>query len=146
MTRNVLRSITLAILACALNAQTDVARIVGTVTDSTGAVIPGATISVKNDRTGQNRKITAGETGTYVVNQLQPAVYSMTVEAAGMSPAEYKNITLQVGQERKIDVALQPSTMTTEVNVSGGDLVVIDLSSARVGANVSTREVSDLPL
>ena len=126
--------------------QTDVARIVGTITDSTGAVIPGATVSVKNERTGMVRKATANERGAYVATQLPPATYSVTAEAAGMSPAEFTGVSLQIGQERTLNVSLQPSTLTTEVNVSGGELAVIDTSSARVGANVSEREVANMPL
>ena len=61
-------------------------------------------------------------------------------------PAEYTGITLTAGQERTLDMVLQPATLSTEVNVSGGELVVIDTSSARVGANVNEREVATLPL
>ena len=63
-----------------------------------------------------------------------------------MAVAEYTGIRLQVGQERTLNVTLQPSAVTTEVNVSGGDLTVIDFSSARMGANISTREVAELPM
>src|SRR6185503_13553564 len=57
-----------------------------------------------------------------------------------------KGISLQVGQERVLNITLQPSTVNTEVTVSGGDMAVIDVSSARIGTNVSAREVSELPL
>ena len=126
--------------------QTDVGRITGTVSDSSGAVVPGATITVTNEKTGQARKVAANEAGLYIANQLPPAIYSISVSSAGMAPSEYKQISLQVGQERTVNVSLQPAAMSTEVNVSGGELVVIDLSSARVGANVSSREVADLPM
>src|SRR5206468_5064044 len=70
----------------------------------------------------------------------------LKVEASGMAPTEYTGIALQVGQERTLNVILQPSAVTTEINVSGGDLTVIDFSSAQMGANVNEREVSSLPL
>ena len=130
----------------AVYGQTDAARLTGTVGDASGAVIPGAVITVKNENSGLARKTTANETGVYVFNQLQPATYTLTAEAPGMAPAEYRGIALQVGQERTANVTLQPSGVSTEINVSGGDLVVIDLSSASMGANVSSREVADLPL
>jgi hypothetical protein len=135
-----------ALFLSALHGQTDVARIVGTVSDPSGAVIPGASISLTSEQTGLINKTTANATGAFVINQLRPATYTLKAEAPGMAPAEYRNIALQVGQERSLNISLQPSSMTTEVNVSGGQLVVIDVSSARVGANVSTREVGDLPL
>src|ERR1035437_7507630 len=126
--------------------QTDAARITGTVTDASGAVIPAAAVTVKNEKTGQSRKVTTDEHGVYLAPQLQPSVYSLTAAAPGMSNAEFAGLSLQVGQERTLNVTLSPSSMTTEVNVAGGDLVTVDVSSARIGANVSTREVSELPM
>jgi hypothetical protein len=129
-----------------VHGQMDVARIVGTITDATGAVIPAATVTVKNESTGQSRKIVANERGVYFAAQLPPARYTLTAEAGGMAPAEYSGINLQVGQERTLNVTLQPSTVNTEVVVSGGALAVIDTSSAVIGGNVSEREVAQLPI
>ena len=129
-----------------VHGQSDQSRIVGTITDSTGAVVPGATVTVKNDKTDQSRNATTNGEGRYIVTQLLPTTYTVTAEAAGMSPAEYTGVNLQVGQERTLNIALQPAAVNTEVNVSGGQLAVVDVSSARVGSNVSEREVSNLPL
>src|SRR3954453_5799623 len=129
-----------------LMGQSDVARIAGTISDASGAVIPGASITVTNEGTGQSRGASANGQGQYTVPPLQPAVYTVRVNSAGMSPAEYKSVRLQVGQARTLNVVLQPSTVTTEVNVSGGELAVLDLNSARVGANVPGREVAELPI
>jgi hypothetical protein len=118
---------------------------VGTISDESGAVIPGATVTLKSERTGQARTVKADERGAYVVNQLNPAGYSVTVESPGMGTAEFTQVVLQVGQERTLNVSLKPAAVTTEVTVSG-DLIVIDTSSARVGANVSERDVATLPL
>ena len=126
--------------------QSDVARIVGVITDTSGAVIPGATVTVKNQSTGQSRKVVANERGSYSATQLPPAQYTLTVEARGMAPAEFRGIHLQVGQERTLNVTLQPSTVNTEVVVSGGEMAVVDVSSASVGVNVSSREVAALPI
>src|SRR5450756_55662 len=123
-----------------LFAQTDAARMTGTVTDASGAVIPAAAVTVRNEKTGQSRKVTTDEHGVYLAPQLQPSIYSLTAAAPGMSNAEFAGLSLQVGQERTLNVTLSPSSMTTEVNVAGGDLVTVDVSSARIGANVSTRE------
>ena len=127
-------------------AQTDQGRIVGTVADSSGAVIPNASISVKNDNTGKTREVTADGNGFYVVTNLGPAIYTVTAKSNGLGPAEYKEVHLSVGQERTLNIVLQPQTLTTEVSVSGGELTVIDTSSAAIGANVNSREVGTLPL
>jgi hypothetical protein len=126
--------------------QTDAARIVGTVTDSTGAVIPAAKVTVQNEKTGQARELQTNEQGRYLATPLLPNIYSLTVDAPGMAKAEFKGISLQIGQERTLNVTMQPASMTTEVVVSGGDLMVVDVSSARIGTNVSQREVAELPM
>ena len=126
--------------------QTDSGRITGTVTDASGAVIPSASVTVKNEKTGQERKVSTDEHGVYLVPQLQPSVYSLTAAAPGMANAEFKGIGLQVGQERTLNIALSPAATTTEVNVSSGDLAALETTSAAIGTNVSEREVAQLPI
>ena len=126
--------------------QTDSARMTGTVTDASGALIPAASLTVKNEKTGQERKVSADEHGVYVAQQLQPSTYSLTATAQGMATAEFKGISLQVGQERTLNIALSPSSMTTEVNVSSGELAALETSSSVMGANVPAREVAELPI
>src|SRR5215813_1476275 len=126
--------------------QIDAARIVGTVADPSGAVIPNAAIVVKDEKTGQERKVVADERGLYVVPNLAPSTYTVTAQGNGLGPQEYSQIPVSVGQERTLNIVLQPATVSTEVNVSGGELTVIDTSSAAIGANVNSREVATLPL
>jgi hypothetical protein len=126
--------------------QSDVARIIGTVTDSSGAVINAGTITVKNDKTGEERIVNVNAQGVYIVTPLRPASYSVVARAEGMGTAEYRGIHLQVGQERTVNIVMEPAAVTTEIKISGGELVNIDVSSARIGVNVSEREVAQLPL
>ncbi len=133
-------------LPLALFAQMEQGRIVGIVSDAQGAVIPGAQIKVVNTKTGTERTAASNTQGFFAVGNLAPSVYSVTIEAPGMAPAEYAGIALQAGQERTLDVKVQPAAVSTKVEVYGGDLAAIDTSSARVGANVSEREVFNLPL
>jgi len=135
-----------AVMVSVLHAQSDTGRIAGTVTDPANAVVPRAAIKVKNEKTGETRKVVTNEQGLYFVTQLGPSTYTITVEVAGMAPAEYSGVTLQVGQERTLNIAVQPAAVATEVNVSGGDLAVVDTSSAAIGGNVSAREVAELPI
>ena len=130
----------------AMLAQNDAGRITGTVTDASSAVVPKAELTVKNEKTGQARKALANEQGVYTVTQLGPSTYTVTVETPGMAKAEYRGIGLQVGQERILNITLQPAAVTTEVNVSSGALAVLDVSSAAMGSNVSEREVAELPI
>src|SRR6266567_8865756 len=118
----------------------------GMITDPSGAAIPGATVSVKSERTGDERKATSDAAGRYIVTNLPPAAYSVEAKAPALGPAQFANIQLTVGQERVVNVILQPAAITQQVNVSSGELTAIDTSSARIGANVNEREVANLPL
>jgi hypothetical protein len=129
-----------------LQAQSDIARIVGTITDQSGAIIPGAAVTIKDEKTSQERKVSSDATGHYVAPNLPPSLYSVRAESIGLSPAQYTGLPLSVGQERVLNIVLQPSTVATEINVSGGEMTIIDMSSAAVGANVNSREVAQLPL
>ena len=127
-------------------AQADTGRLTGSVNDSSGAVIPGAVVTVTNQKTGSERTAKSNEQGLFFVINLPASQYKVVAKADGLGPAVYTGITLTAGQERTLDMVLQPAMLSTEVNVSGGELVVIDTSSARVGANVNEREVGALPL
>ena len=81
-------------------AQTDQARIVGVVTDTNGAVIPGASVVVKSLKTGQERAVKSNGQGFYVVTNLLPANYNLTAQGEGLGPTEYTEIVLGIGQER----------------------------------------------
>src|SRR5215469_14190500 len=121
-------------------------RIVGEVTDPSGAVIPNAVISATDAKTGQERKAVADERGFYVISNLAPSTYTVKAQGNGLGPTEYSEIHVSVGQERTLNVVLQPASVATEVTVSGGELTVVDTSSAAIGANVNAREVGTLPL
>ena len=127
-------------------AQMDQGLIVGTVTDASGAAIPGATITVKNDKTGSERTATSNDRGFFSVTNLSPAQYTVTAKGVDLGPSVYSDIKLGIGQERTLTIVLEPATLQQEVNVTGGELVVIDTSSARIGVNVGEREVAQLPL
>ncbi|HEY7337402.1 MAG TPA: carboxypeptidase regulatory-like domain-containing protein [Bryobacteraceae bacterium] len=129
-----------------LCAQADKARIAGTVSDPTGAVIPNATVTAKNVRTNTERETKSDERGYYVLTNLEPSDYTVTAKSGTLGPAEYTDIHLSVGQERTLNVSLQPASVTTEITVSGGDLTTVDTSSAAIGANINAREVGTLPL
>src|SRR5690349_1232358 len=123
--------------------QSEKARIVGTVTDITGAVIQGAKIVAKDSRTGEQRQATSDDKGLYVLNNLTPSSYDLTASSTGLSQAQFTEVRVTVGQERTFKITLQPPTVTTEVTVSGGELTTVDTSSARIGANVNEREVAN---
>src|SRR3982751_4038621 len=80
------------LLAGVAGAQVDQARLSGTVHDQVGAVIPGATITVKNERTGDVRTATSTQEGTFLVSNLKPSQYTVTVTMANFAKTEYTAI------------------------------------------------------
>ena len=127
-------------------AQSGQGRIVGTVTDSSGAVLPKSVVTVTENKTGAKREVTPDAKGYYVITNLAPSIYTVTATAANFAPAEVREYPLSAGQERTLNLSLQPGSVATEVNVVSGELTEVETSSAAMGANVNSREVGQLPL
>src|SRR5436190_24111473 len=95
-----------------LAGQTDRGLITGTVTDASGAAIPGATVVVKSEKTGEERTVKSNSAGSYSVTNLSPASYSIEAKAPALGPTQFSNIRLAVGQERVVNVILQPAAIS----------------------------------
>ena len=126
--------------------QSDRGRIAGRALDPSGASVPNATITVLNRTTEAKRQIVSGADGVYVVDGLLSATYTITASAPGFADAVVSDLPLSVGQERTLDLHFQPATVKESVTVSSGGLAEVETSSASIGANVSSREVANLPL
>lgn len=137
--------VTLLLTQTVVTAQTDTGRIVGTVTDQNGGLVPGATVSVKNNRTGDERTVVTSADGLFSVPALKASDYTVTVTAPNLS-ATLQNVQVLVGQEVSLPVSLQPSGLKATVDITAGTEAILDADSARMGANVSQREVEALPL
>ena len=137
----------LAVVPSAVYGQVDQGRIGGVIKDPTGAVIPGVTVVVKNDRTAEEHSALTGDMGEFLVTALRPSTYSLKASLPGFTPAELTGIQLVVGQKANIDITLRPASINTDVDVvaSAGD-VAVDTTSAAIGVNVVPREVQALPL
>lgn len=138
----------LALFLCfsaALLAQSQ-ARLVGTVADATGAVVSKVNITVMDAKTGADRKAESDDHGAYVITNLPPSTYSVTAEAPGFATARYTDFVLAVGQERNLNITLQPASVSESITVSGGELSLTETATASMGSNVNQREVAALPL
>src|SRR5437016_8910758 len=121
------------------------ASVAGTVTDATGAVVVKAQVAVRNVETGQERLVETNDTGRYNVPALSPGAYTVTVTATGFEKFAQSGITLTVGRELVIDVAMRPGQVSERVEVSGMPSQVETASSSLSGLVDSTR-VRALPL
>ena len=147
MRRYIYALVMVCVLAIPSFAQVDQGRIAGTVKDQSGAVIPGVTITVKNDRTGETRETLSGERGDYLVVALRPSTYTVTANLQAFAPAEVTGVQLNVGQTATIDLTLKPAGVTQELTISADAAEVrVETTTATMGANVDTREVESLPI
>ena len=92
----------------ALFAQANFGRILGTVTDQTGAVLPGAVVTVVDTERGVARSLVTDQAGEYNAPTLTPSTYTVRVEMKGFKRLERPNIVLEVGKEIRIDLTPQP--------------------------------------
>jgi len=145
LTRVVIATVCPLAAAATVRAQTDHGKIAGTVRDATNAYVPEASIVVKNERTGDVRTATTAADGGFVVGSLKPSAYTVRVTKTGFAPVEYTGLPLAVGQELHVDFEFKPAGVQESITVVGS-APVLDLSSARMGVNVSELEVQTLPV
>src|SRR5580700_5375213 len=133
-------------LACLpLSAQTYSGRILGTVTDQTGAALTGAQVVVTDVQRGVTRTLTTDQAGEYVAPDLSPGLYKVHAEAKGFKSVERLNIELEVAKDARIDLTLQPGQVSETVVVSG-EIPLVDTTSSTLGGTLSNAAINDLPL
>src|ERR1700692_3628126 len=109
----------LSLAAMPGRAQTFRGTILGTVTDATGAVIPGATVTIRNVNTGLVRTTETQADGSYRVPELPIGTYNVTVEKADFQSAVTSGVKVDVAAERRVDSALKPGAVQEQITVSG---------------------------
>jgi hypothetical protein len=119
--------------------------ILGTVTDTSGAVIPGAPVDITNIATNVTARVKSTESGDYTATNLIPGTYRVSVQMAGFSKAVVNGVVLVVAQDARVNLQLKPGaiTETVEVNASA---VALDTDSSAVSQIISEQQMSDLPL
>jgi Carboxypeptidase regulatory-like domain len=117
----------------------------GTVTDPSGAVIAGATVTATDIATGQSRQATSDASGLYQISQLAPGNYSVKFSASGFQTAQVPSVTVNVTETAVLDHRLEIGSQTQEVTVSS-TAETIQTQNATVGGLVSGTTVTDLPL
>ncbi|PYR27222.1 MAG: hypothetical protein DMF98_06575 [Acidobacteria bacterium] len=131
--------------ASLVRAQAFTATLLGTVADSGGGVLPGATITITNTGNGQEWTAVADAQGRYTVPLLPPGTYRVSAELQGFKRGVREPIALQVNQQQRADFTLDLGSMTEEVVVTG-ELPMVQTSTATVGTVVTAKETSELPL
>src|SRR5215216_3394288 len=132
------------LVAPATFAQTVTGTLQGTVTDSKGAVIPGAEVVVLNAETGQVRNLKANGEGFYVASFLPLGRYKITASQTGFTAVTQENVEITLNQTRVINLTLNPSGVTEAVVVSA-DTAPINTTNAEIKGRLTEREILDKP-
>jgi hypothetical protein len=137
----------LFVLTCCglLLAQGYTGRVLGTVTDSTGAALKGATITITDPARGVSRTLSTDDAGAYAAPNLSPGTYTVKAEAKGFGAVERQNVIIEVAKDALIDFSLQPGNVNEAVVVTE-DIPLLNTTSATLGGTLSNKEINDLPL
>jgi hypothetical protein len=135
----------LALLAMPAAAQSTAGRILGTVTDQSGAAVGGATIIVTDVQRGASRTLTSDDSGDYVAAELQPGSYKIRVESKGFKTTERPNVVIEVATDVRADFSLQTGQVSETVVVTE-EIPLLNTTSSTLGGTLSNEEINDLPL
>src|ERR1700688_3764547 len=146
---NGIRALALAGMLLALGlplfSQTTTGRILGTVSDQSGAGVAGATVVVTDVQRDTKRTVTSDASGDYAAPELQPGTYKVRAEAKGFKTVERPNIVVEVAQDLRVDMSL-PTGQVTETVVVTDEVPLVDSVSSTLGGTLSNAEINDLPL
>jgi len=133
------------VLELSLMAQTSQGRILGTVVDLSGAVVPQVRVTVENTATGVSRTVVTTSAGDYTVPNLDPGMYTISVEAAGFKKTVSTPILLEVSREVRVELKLQPG-MVTETMVVTAEGALVDTTNTTLNGVLSNKAISELPV
>lgn len=121
------------------------AQVIGTVKDQTGGIMPGVTVTAKNNANGLTRTEVTDAQGAYRLVALPPGTYTLTVEIPGFTSQTLGNVALEIDQTATLDFALKPATVAENVTVTGG-APIVDVTRSDIGTALTTQQIQDLPI
>jgi len=135
----------LGALAPTSRGQIESGTFVGTVHDTSGGVMAGATVTITNTETNVAHKTATNEQGEYTVSHLNPGLYSIAIEQVGFKTATQTNIKLDINQVVRVDVALVPGAVSEHIEVTAAEPLVESQTSS-IGQVIEETQVHELPL
>jgi hypothetical protein len=133
------------VLSAVALGQSFTGSVLGTVTDSTGAVVPNASVILTNTGTNTRTTVTSDQNGNYIAALLPPGQYAIEVSAPGFKKFVQDGITLQVQQQARLNVALTVGEVADSIVVTA-DASALDTTTSSVGRVVDNRRIVNLPL
>jgi hypothetical protein len=130
--------------AAPLGAQERFSGLTGTVADASGAVLPGATVTITNKQTGKVFTAVTGGDGVYRVLDLEPGRYTVKFELSGFSPSEVPDVNLLLGKTLTVDSSLRVGGLAEAISVTA-ESPLIDTRSTTIAHNVTAEEIDRIP-
>jgi hypothetical protein len=121
------------------------ATLVGTITDASGATVPGAQVLITETNTGINKTALANDSGNYTFPDLPPGRYSVTVEHPGFKKETRRDIDVMVNSNTRVDLQLQPGSVSETIEVTGA-APLLQTDRSDVGRTMDTQMLEDLPM
>src|ERR1700730_8584618 len=132
-------------VAFPLISQSTTGRILGTVSDQSGAAVAGAAVVVTDVQRGTTRAVATDASGDYAATELQPGIYKVRAEAKGFKTVERVNIVVEFAQDLRVDISL-PTGQVSETVVVTDEVPLLNTTSSTLGGTLSNAEINDLPL
>jgi hypothetical protein len=147
-------SFLLAIVICGLlgssvafgQAQSNASDLQGVVRDASGAVVVGASVTARNPATNTSKATVTDDNGSYLIVNLTPGDYEVTVEAANFKKAVLPAVKLTVGQRADLDVVLEVGQLSEVVTISGATAELVETSKTAVATTVDLQRIENLPI
>ena len=138
-------AIGMLLLCLPLFSQGSSGRILGTVTDQTGGVVSGATVTVVDKDRGVARTLTTDQAGEYNAPTLTPGTYTIRAEAQGFKKFERQNVLLGVGKEVQVDLVVQTGSQVETITVTES-IPLVETTNATLGGTLDNTDINDMPL
>ena len=135
----------LCVFGVGVYAQAVNANLTGTITDSSGATVPNAKVSLLETNTGVSRSATTNESGNYLFPNLPPGTYTVTVERTGFKKIARTGVDVQVDTSPRVDLMLQPGSITETIEVTGAP-PILQTDTATTASQIATVLTENVPL
>src|SRR6267143_2730201 len=133
------------LLCLPLFSQGSSGRILGTVTDQSGGVVAGATVTITDTERGVTKTLVTNDPGEYSTPPLNPGTYKVRVEAKGFKTLERQNVVLEVGKEIRVDLSVQPGDQVQTITITES-IPLVETTNATLGGTLNNADINDMPL
>jgi len=144
MVRRLVGFFVVLLLATPLYAQQGTTELRGRVQDAQGGILPGVTVTVRNQATGMFRETVSGADGSFIASGLTPGTYELVAELQGFKKFNRKDLMLEVGKTASVEVKMEVGGIEQTVTVTA-DSPLVDVTSKEIGGNITSETLVQLP-